>query len=85
MASSGPTVLQAARITLRRMAPLLREQRKWYWSGLVFVFLSIGLTLAYPQVMRIIIDEGIQGGKMSVVNELARLMIAILLVEGPAT
>ena len=85
MASSGPSVLQAARITLRRMAPLLREQRKWYWSGLVFVFLSIGLTLAYPQVMRIIIDEGIQGGKMSVVNELALLMIAILLVEGPAT
>lgn len=85
MRSESMSVIRALVATAQRFGPLLRPHRKWFLWGLVFVFMSIGLTLVYPQVIRIIIDEGIQAGRMDRVNELALLMVAILFVEAPAT
>jgi len=84
VAGDAVSVTAAMRSQAQRLSPLLREQRSWFLWGLLFVFLSIGLTLVYPQVIRIIIDEGIQQGRTERVNGLALLMIAILIVEAPA-
>jgi ATP-binding cassette subfamily B protein len=51
----------------------------------LFALLSIGTGLAYPQVIRLIIDEGIQGRQHDRLNQLALVMVGILLVEAAAT
>ena len=85
MANKAISVVAAMRIQAKRLGPLVRPQRSWLGLGLVFVALTIALTLIYPAVIRIIIDEGIDQGHTQRVNQLALLMIAILLVEAPAT
>ena len=32
----------------RRLAPVMRQERRLYLVGMLFVFLSIGTTLAFP-------------------------------------
>jgi len=70
---------------LRRIAAVVWTERRLYGPGVLFVLLSIGTGLAYPQVIRLIIDEGIQGRRLDRLNELALLMVGILLVEAGAT
>ena len=69
----------------RRIAALLWSERRLYLIGAVFVALSIGTGLAYPQVIRLIIDDGVQPGRTARLNELAILLIGILFVESAAT
>jgi len=52
----------------QRLSPLLREFRVYFGWGIFFVVLGLGLTLVYPQMLRIVIDEGIQQGRMDRVN-----------------
>jgi ATP-binding cassette subfamily B protein len=84
VAGDAVSVATAITVQAQRLRPLLREQRRWFAWGVVFVVLSIGLTLAYPQVIRIIIDEGIEQGRNERVNNLALVLIAILIVEAPS-
>ena len=69
----------------RRIAALVWTERRLYLTGAVFVALSIGTGLAYPQVIRLIIDDGVQAGRTARLNELAIALVVILLVESVAT
>jgi ABC-type multidrug transport system fused ATPase/permease subunit len=69
----------------RRIAALVWTERRLYLTGAVFVALSIGTGLAYPQVIRLIIDDGVQAGRTARLNELAIALVVILLVESMAT
>ena len=46
---------------------------------------SLGTALVYPQVIRLIIDEAIEGGQAQRLNQLSLWMVVILLVEAVAT
>ncbi len=70
---------------LRRIGRLLWDERRPYLAGSVFVVLSIGTALAYPYVIRLIIDDAIQGGQLQRLNQLSLVMVGILLVEALST
>jgi len=70
---------------VRRIAALVWTERRLYLIGAVFVALSIGTGLAYPQVIRLIIDDGVQAGRTARLNQLAIALVVILLVESIAT
>ncbi len=70
---------------VRRIAALVWTERRLYLIGVVFVALSIGTGLAYPQVIRLIIDDGVQAGRTARLNQLAIALVVILLVESVAT
>ena len=65
----------------RRLAPVMRQERRLYLVGMLFVFLSIGTTLAFPQVIRIIVDDAILGEKLDIITPLALLLAGLLIVE----
>ncbi len=65
----------------RRLAPVMRQERRLYLLGTFFVLLSIGTTLSYPQIVRIIVDEGILGDRIDIISPLALAMAALLIVE----
>jgi ABC-type multidrug transport system fused ATPase/permease subunit len=69
----------------RRIAALVWTERRLYLIGAIFVALSIGTGLAYPQVIRLIIDDGVQAGRTARLNQLAIALVGILLVESMAT
>ena len=63
MADSGT---RAGLISLfRRVGPVMRMERKLYLLGAFFTVLSIGTTLGFPQVIRIIVDDAILGDRLS--------------------
>jgi ATP-binding cassette subfamily B protein len=70
---------------LRRIASIVWAERRLYLGGMPFVVLSIGTGLAYPQVIRLLIDEGVQGGRATRLNEMAAILVGILLFESVAT
>ena len=72
-------------LQVRRILALVWSERRLYLTGVIFVALSIGTGLAYPQVIRLIIDDGVQAGRTARLNQLAILLVGILLVESAAT
>jgi ABC-type multidrug transport system fused ATPase/permease subunit len=72
-------------LQVRRIAGLVWSERRLYLTGVIFVALSIGTGLAYPQVIRLIIDDGVQAGRTARLNQLAIMLVGILLVESAAT
>ena len=70
---------------VRRIAALVWSERRLYLPGTLFVLLSIGTGLGYPQVIRLIIDEGVQGHQFARLNQLALVLVAILVVEAFST
>ena len=65
----------------QRLAPVMRQERRLYLTGGLFVLLSIGTTLSYPQLIRIIVDKGILGGRLEIISPLALGMAGLLIVE----
>jgi ABC-type multidrug transport system fused ATPase/permease subunit len=70
---------------LRRILRVVWAERRLYVPGTLFVFLSIGTGLGYPQIIRLIIDEGVQGRQLDRLNQLALIMVGILIVEAIST
>ena len=70
---------------LRAIVRLLLEQRAPYAIGGVFLALGLVAALSYPILVKRLIDEGVLVGRMSRVNELALMLLALLAVEGVAT
>src|SRR5216684_2040838 len=64
---------------------LVWAERRTYLTGAIFVAVSIGTALAYPQVIRLIIDDAIAGGHTRRLNQLAAIMVGVLLVEAVST
>jgi len=77
--------VQQVTTQLRRIGMLVWAERRLYLTGFPFVAISICTGLAYPQVIRLLIDEGVQGGRVERLNQMALLLVAILLVEAVAT
>jgi ABC-type multidrug transport system fused ATPase/permease subunit len=70
---------------LRAIVRLLLEQRALYAIGGAFVALGLVVALSYPILVKRLIDEGVLVGRMSRVNELALMLLALLAAEGVAT
>src|SRR5471032_3116905 len=66
---------------LRRVRGLMWAERLPYVLGSVFVVISICTSLAYPYVIRLIIDDAITGGQLQRLNNLSLTMVGILLLE----
>ena len=64
---------------------LVWQERRYFLLGLLCVFAGMFTTLAYPQAIRITIDEALRGGQISRINRLALIMFALLLGEACAT
>ena len=69
----------------RRLSPFFWQERRLYGIGVVFEVLTLGTTVIYPQLIRIIVDEGIQSGSMARVNTLVLWMSGVLVVQSLAT
>jgi ATP-binding cassette subfamily B protein len=70
---------------VRRIGRLVWTERRPYLTGIIFVALSTLTSLAYPYVVRLIIDDAIQGGQIQRLNQLCLIMVGILLLEAGAT
>src|SRR4029079_11443686 len=67
------------------VARLVWAERRVYLPGTIFVLVSLGTALVYPQVIRLIIDQAIEGGQAQRLNQLSLWMVGILIVEAIAT
>ena len=70
---------------VRLMSRLVWAERRVYLPGTIFVVVSLGTALIYPQVIRLIIDQAIEGGQAQRLNQLSLWMMLILIVEAVAT
>jgi ATP-binding cassette subfamily B protein len=70
---------------VRRVGRLAWTERRPYLTGSIFVALSTLTSLAYPYVVRLIIDDAIGGGQIQRLNQLCLIMVGILLLEAGAT
>jgi ATP-binding cassette subfamily B protein len=70
---------------VRRVGRLVWTERRPYLTGSIFVGLSTLTSLAYPYVVRLIIDDAIGGGQIQRLNQLCLIMVGILLLEAGAT
>jgi ATP-binding cassette subfamily B protein len=70
---------------VRRVGRLAWTERRPYLTGSIFVGLSTLTSLAYPYVVRLIIDDAIGGGQIQRLNRLCLIMVGILLLEAGAT
>jgi len=70
---------------VRRVGHLVWTERRPYLTGSIFVALSTLTSLAYPYVVRLIIDDAIGGGQIQRLNQLCLIMVGILLLEAGAT
>ncbi len=73
------------RAQLRRLAPFLRPSRRELAAGSLCALGGLALSLGYPQLARLVVDEGIGGGALDRVLELSALLFALLLLDAPLT
>ena len=85
MAEEGLPDARSLRVFWRRLQPFLAERRGTYIGGILFDLLTLSTTLAYPQMIRIVVDRGIQKGDMGEVNYWVTIMVGLLLVQSVAT
>ena len=60
-------------------------EKRLYVPGSIFVVFSTLTALGYPYIVRLIMDDAIGGGHIEKLNQLALMLIGILLVEAAAT
>jgi len=82
---TGDPAAPSVRGQVGRVLALVWTERRLYVPGCVFVLFSIATGLTYPLVIRWIIDDGIQGGRVDRLNQLALLLLAILVGEALST
>lgn len=70
---------------LRALSALILEQRLLYGLGSVFMAIGLVTALSYPVIVKRLIDEGVLAGHLHRVNELALVLLALLLAESVAT
>jgi ATP-binding cassette subfamily B protein len=67
------------------LRPFLWQARGLYGPGVIFAVLMLGTQLLQPQIVRMIVDDGIQTGQMERINSLVVLLVGMLAVQGLAT
>lgn len=65
----------------QRVGSLVRHEWRIYSLASLFEVLKLGTIVLYPQLIRYIIDEGIQTGSMDRINSLVVLMAAVLFIQ----
>jgi len=83
--SEPRTASPAVARQIRRVFALVWAERRLYVPGCMFVAFSIATGLSYPLVVRWIIDDGIQGGRIDRLNQLALLLLVVLVGEALST
>ncbi|HKB09649.1 MAG TPA: ABC transporter transmembrane domain-containing protein, partial [Vicinamibacterales bacterium] len=83
--SSGRGAELPLRGQIRRVLALVWAERRLYLPGCLFIAFSIATGLTYPLVIRWIIDDGIQGGRIDRLDRLALILVLILVGEAIAT
>src|SRR5215468_663521 len=73
------------RAQLRALCGMVLEQRWLVAVGTLFVGVGLVAALSYPVLVKRLIDEGVLAGQRSRVNELALLLLVLLVAEGVAT
>src|SRR5262245_33660458 len=73
------------RAQLRALFGMVLEQRWLVAVGTVFVAIGLVAALSYPILVKRLIDEGVLAGQRSRVNELALLLLVLVVAEGVAT
>jgi ABC transporter fused permease/ATP-binding protein len=71
-------------VTLRRLLSLARPEVPTLALGTLFLLVGSGMSLAYPQAMRLIIDEALGAKNRAFIDRAAAVMIAILAVQSLA-
>jgi ABC-type multidrug transport system fused ATPase/permease subunit len=66
---------------LRALLRLAWSERRYYGPGLLCVVIGMFTTLAYPQAIRLTIDQGLRGGHPERINQLALVMFVLLIGE----
>ena len=82
---TAPTGNVSLRRQIGRVFGLVWAERRLYLPGGLFIAFSIVTGLTYPLVIRWIIDDGIQGGRVDRLNQLALILVGILLGEAVST
>ena len=83
---TGPaTRSPGVRAQVARVARLVWAERRPYLAGTLFIAVSIVTGLAYPQVIRLLIDDAMQGGQAGRLNELSIWLVGLLLAEAIST
>jgi ABC-type multidrug transport system fused ATPase/permease subunit len=68
-----------------RIRPVIGVERWRFIGGLFFELLSLGATVSLPQLIRIIVDDGLTTGSMDVVRPWLMLMVGLVVVQSGAT
>jgi len=72
------------RTTLRRLLALSRPETRPLLLGSLFLLLGSTMGLAYPQAIRLIIDEALGARSFQLIDRAALAMVAIFAVQGVA-
>ncbi|RKH17062.1 ATP-binding cassette domain-containing protein [Corallococcus praedator] len=72
-------------MTVRRLLSLARPELPTLALATVFLLLSSAASLVYPQGIRILIDEALNGKDHALIDRAALVMLAVFLVQGIAT
>jgi ABC transporter fused permease/ATP-binding protein len=70
-----------SRLTLRRLASLARPEARTLAAGIFFLAVGSGMSLLYPQAMRLIIDEALGSRDRSMIDRAALGMTVILGIQ----
>ncbi|RKG63191.1 ATP-binding cassette domain-containing protein [Corallococcus sp. CA054B] len=80
-----PTPHLSSGVTARRLLALARPELGTLLVATVFLFISSGASLVYPQGVRILIDEALNAKNRGLIDKAALVMLAVFLVQGVAT
>ncbi|WP_375756593.1 ABC transporter ATP-binding protein [Corallococcus exercitus] len=82
---TAPTSRRASGVTARRLLALARPEVGTLLSATVFLLISSGASLVYPQGVRVLIDEALNAKNRDLIDKAALIMLAVFLVQGVAT
>ncbi|ADO69461.1 ABC transporter ATP-binding protein [Stigmatella aurantiaca] len=73
-----------SRVTLRRLLSLARPELRTLLAGTFFLAIGSGMSLLYPQAMRLIIDEALGSRDRALIDRAAMWMTLILAIQALA-
>ncbi|GMU04569.1 ABC transporter ATP-binding protein [Corallococcus caeni] len=82
---TAPTSRRPSGVTARRLLTLARPEVGALLFATVFLLISSGASLVYPQGVRILIDEALNAKNRDLIDKAALVMLAVFLVQGVAT
>ena len=72
-------------VPYRRLFALARPEARRLATGTAALFVSAGLSLCYPQLVKRLVDAVVDGGGRSLVDQAALLLVALFAVRGVFT